>query len=66
MSMISTLTRFFVAKATARRLTQLDSHLLGDVGLTRTDVYSSRFMGLARRNEFFNARRDHRACLELC
>ena len=66
MNILSPITRFFRSRASGQRLSQLDSHLLDDVGLTRSDVYDTRFMGAGRRAALLGARRNRRAEIEMC
>ncbi|HHS83008.1 MAG TPA: DUF1127 domain-containing protein [Devosia sp.] len=65
MTMMNAITRFFVSRVSERRLSQLDSHLLCDVGLTRSDIYDTRFMGAERRAAHLQARRERRARIEI-
>lgn len=63
MNMMKSIKSYFANKASARRLYQMDAHLLNDVGLNRGDLFDARYMDGTSRSAFFANRRNHIANL---
>ncbi len=58
MNMIASINRYFSNKQSARTLSQMGPCQLDDLGLTRGDIFDSRFMDGSARVEFLIERKN--------
>ncbi len=61
MNVLTALSRIYSDWTSVRKLSELDSCRLSDLGLTRYDLFDARNMRGTSRGDFLAARRDDRA-----